>query len=123
MNLSDFNPQNSEAITITLKSPYDDTDIEFNGKPVKFTIHSMMSKPVRDAKTEADRKDLGEEERGMHILASLIQSWENVVTEDGNLKFSYDNAVKLFQEQEWIANQILAVAMDTKRFAPKTQKG
>lgn len=120
MNLSKFNPQKAKPQTLELKNPESQGVIkDGKGKPVTITVNSMQSSIARNFfidlnKRGASMKDEGE---AVRLAAALTTGWsDNIETDDGKIAFSEDNAVKLYEAEDWIGAQVIDFAGDPSNF-------
>lgn len=120
MNLSKFNPQKAKPRTLELKNPENQEVIkDAKGKPVTVTVNSMQSSTARNFfidlnKRGASMKDEGE---AVRLAAAITVGWsDNIETDDGKLEFSEDNAVKLYETEDWIGAQVIDFAGDPSNF-------
>lgn len=120
MNLSKYNPQKAKPQTLELKNPESRGVIrDGKGRPVTITVNSMQSSIARNFfidlnKRGASMKDEGE---AVRLAAALTVGWsDNIETDDGKIAFSEDNAVKLYEAEDWIGAQVIDFAGDPSNF-------
>jgi len=72
---------------------------------------------------KSNKKDLTDEqskELGAEFLAKLTVGWsENIEVEGEKLKHTYNNAVALYMEQDWIGQQVIAFVSSLENYDPK----
>ena len=63
-------------------------------------------------------EEVSAEEQALELAVAITLSWsDNIETEElGKLPFSRDNARKLFESEEWIANQIIEFGANSENF-------
>lgn len=120
VNLSKYNPQKAKPRTLELKNPANEETIrDAKGKPVTITVNSMQSSVARNFfidlnKREGSTKDEGE---ALRLAAALTVGWsDNIETDDGKLTFSQENALKLYETEDWIGAQVIEFAGDPSNF-------
>ena len=135
MKVNKFNTRKAASTPrkLSLRDPYTkETLIDEDGKTVDFFVYGMQSDKARNALKNRDRKygkgrELSDEEAarsGAEFLAAITQGWSpNVEGEDGPIPFSFEAAVDLYMEEDWIARQVQEFAMEIRNFDPLRSAG
>lgn len=59
------------------------------------------------------------EEFANESAAVRVISWRNIADESGEIKFSKEAAIEVFQEHSWIRDQVLEASRDGEKFRPE----
>jgi len=130
MDITQYNTTvaSDNAQTLSLKDPFtDELLIDEDGKTVDIYLYGIQSTAARNAVAERERKsnkkDLTDEqskELGAEFLAKLTVGWsDNIEVEGEKLKHTYNNAVALYMEQDWIGQQVIAFVSSLENYDPK----
>jgi hypothetical protein len=130
MDITQYNTTvaSDNAQTLSLKDPFtDELLIDEDGKTVDIYLYGIQSTAARNAVAERERKsnkkDLTDEqskELGAEFLAKLTVGWsDNIEVEGEKLKHTYNNAVALYLEQDWIGQQVIAFVSSLENYDPK----
>lgn len=136
MKITQYDPRKASSVPkkMSLHDPYTGVPIkDDDGKTVDFYVYGMQSDQARNAQKQRDRrsskkrKDMTEEEStriGAEFLAALTQGWSsNLETDDGPLPFTFEHAVQLYTDQDWIAQQVLQFASTLENYDPFYSSG
>jgi hypothetical protein len=130
MDITKYNTTvaSDNAQTLNLKDPFtNEVLIDEDGNTVDIYLYGVQSTAARNAVAERERKsnkkDLTDEqskELGAEFLAKLTVGWsDNIEVEGEKLKHTYNNAVALYIEQDWIGQQVIAFVSSLENYAPK----
>ena len=130
MDITKYNTTvaSDHAQTLNLKDPFtNQVLIDEDGNTVDIYLYGVQSTAARNAVAERERKsnkkDLTDEqskELGAEFLAKLTVGWsDNIEVEGEKLKHTYNNAVALYMEQDWIGQQVIAFVSSLENYAPK----
>lgn len=129
MDLSQYNTTAASDVpqSLSLRDPFTQRLLkDEDGNPVTIELYGLRSTHGRNAQAERQRrssKDMGDEEAarvGAEYLAALTAGWsKNLELGDGPLTFNRKSAVRLYLEQDWIAQQALDFAADLSNYDPK----
>lgn len=130
MDITKYNTTvaSDNAQTLNLKDPFtNEVLIDEDGNTVDIYLYGVQSTAARNAVAERERKsnkkDLTDEqnkELGAEFLAKLTVGWSsNIEIEGEKLKYTYNNAVALYMEQDWIGQQVIAFVSNLENYAPK----
>lgn len=130
MDITKYNTTvaSDNAQTLNLKDPFtNQVLIDEDGNTVYIYLYGVQSTAARNAVAERERKsnkkDLTDEqskELGAEFLAKLTVGWsDNIEVEGEKLKHTYNNAVALYMEQDWIGQQVIAFVSSLENYAPK----
>jgi hypothetical protein len=130
MDITKYNTTvaSDNAQTLNLKDPFtNQVLIDEDGNTVDIYLYGVQSTAARNAVAERERKsnkkDLTDEqskELGAEFLAKLTVGWsDNIEVEGEKLKHTYNNAVALYMEQDWIGQQVIAFVSSLENYAPK----
>ncbi len=130
MDITKYNTTvaSDNAQTLNLKDPFtNEVLIDEDGNTVDIYLYGVQSTAARNAVAERERKsnkkDLTDEqskELGAEFLAKLTVGWsDNIEVEGEKLKHTYNNAVALYMEQDWIGQQVIAFVSSLENYAPK----
>jgi hypothetical protein len=130
MDITQYNTTvaSDNAQTLSLKDPFtDELLIDEDGKTVDIYLYGIQSTAARNAVAERERKsnkkDLTDEqskELGAEFLAKLTVGWsDNIEVEGEKLNHTYNNAVALYMEQDWIGQQVIAFVSSLENYDPK----
>jgi hypothetical protein len=96
-----------------------------DGATLDFYIYGAHSDNARNAIKDRERKNanLTQDEAvdiGAEFLAQITQGWSgNIEDDDGPLVYSHKAAVKLYKDQDWIAQQVLNFSQNLGNYDPK----
>jgi len=130
MDITKYNTTvaSDNAQTLNLCDPFtNEVLVDDNGDTVDIHLYGIQSTAARNAMAERERKsnkkDLTDEqskELGAEFLAKLTVGWsDNIEVEGEKLKYTYNNAVALYMEQDWIGQQVIAFVSSLENYAPK----
>lgn len=124
MNVNQYNTTLACNIPrkLSLRNPYNgETLRDAKGNTVDIYLYGMLSDHARNAvKSQARHEDRQDDQVGGEILAALTQGWsDNLEDDDGPIPFTRERAARLYIEQDWIANQVLAFVKDLGNFNPR----
>jgi len=130
MDITKYNTTvaSDNAQTLNLKDPFtNQVLIDEDGNTVEIYLYGVQSTAARNEVAErerkSNRKDLTDEqskELGAEFLAKLTVGWsDNIEVEGEKLKHTYNNAVALYMEQDWIGQQVIAFVSSLENYAPK----
>jgi len=113
LNIEDLNESGAELV-IYHPISYEPTDI-------KLIVHGFNSRAYKSANRELSKykaKDGHNAEfTTLHfIVASMIKSWENLEGESGQIEFSVDNAIELFNTSPFVFAQVEAFIENRSNF-------
>ena len=89
-------------------------DTEGNDTDIKITVISMKSNKAQKAFL-ANRN----EDTDIKIASLLTIGWENILMNGKEIKFSKDEAIKLYDNYPLIGNQVSAFILDEQNFLKK----
>ena len=130
MDITKYNTTvaSDNAQTLHLRDPFtNEVLVDENGDTVDIHLYGIQSTAARNALAERERrsnkKDLTDDqskELGAEFLAKLTVGWsDNIEVEGEKLKFTYNNAVALYMEQDWIGQQVVSFVSRLENYAPK----
>ena len=130
MDISKFNTTTASdnAQTLHLRDPFtDEVIMDENGDSLDIYLYGIQSTAARNAIADRERKSnkgkmSAEANRrlGAEVLASLTVGWSDNIEADGEpLKHNYQNAVKLYMENDWIGQQVIQFVNNLENYAPK----
>jgi len=130
MDISKFNTTTASdnAQTLHLRDPFtDEVIMDENGDSLDIYLYGIQSTAARNAIADRERKSnkgklSSEASRrlGAEFLASLTVGWSNNIEAEGEpLKHNYQNAVKLYMENDWIGQQVIEFVNNLENYAPK----
>lgn len=130
MDISKYNTTlaSDQAQTMSLRDPFtQQLLVDEKGNTVDFYLYGIQSTAARNAIAERERRSnkskLSAEETlklGAEFLAALTVGWsDNIEIGGETLPFSHNNAVKLYMEQDWIGQQVIAFINNLENYAPK----
>ena len=113
LNIEDLNESGAELV-IYHPISYEPTDI-------KLIVHGFNSRAYKKASRELSKYKAKEshnpEFTALHfIVATMIKSWENVESENGQIEFSVDNAIELFNTSPFVFAQVEAFIENRSNF-------
>ena len=79
-------------------------------------FNAYMEECSKDGKEPEDEK---KREFTAKMLAECAEDWENVKAQGKDVKFSKENAFKLFHKHEWLAGQVANAIMDVDTMLEK----
>lgn len=129
MDISKFNTvsASNKARALKLKNPFTNEYIEDeNGNNLEIMLYGVKSTAGKNALAERDRSGkndkLTDEENkkiGIEFLAALTAGWsDNFELGDEKLKYNRENAIRLYQSEDWIADQVYLFVMNLKNYDP-----
>lgn len=80
------------------------------------TLRAQIDRQITERKLELTAADL--EERLIERLTAITLRWENISLDGAPHTFSPENARRLFTEQLWIREQVVAFVEDRANFLP-----
>jgi len=130
MDISKFNTTTASdnAQTLHLRDPFtDEVIMDENSDSLDIYLYGIQSTAARNAIADRERKSnkgkmSAEASRrlGAEFLASLTVGWSENIEADGEpLKHNYQNAVKLYMENDWIGQQVIQFVNNLENYAPK----
>lgn len=131
MDLNRFNTTVASDIeqTLELINPYTGQVIlDENDQPLELYLYGMQSTAARNALADRERKSgknktptLEQSRRiGAEFLAAITAGWSDNFELDGEpLKYSRQNAIKLYMEQDWIGRQAMDFAGEITNYDPE----
>ena len=95
--------------------------ITFENTDITITVFGVGSRAFKNGKREAAKaKVLSKSESEDYIIhyiaASMIKSWENVEDDEGEIEFSINNAINLFETCPFIYRQLESFIEDNSNF-------
>ena len=115
---------------MSLKDPFSGKILkDENGKTLDIFLYGKDSDRARQVSFEIERKfgkvenrtEEEQEQATIYKLARVTENWsDNIEDDEGQIKFSFENAQKLYSEQEWIALQAFRFVLDLSNFDPLT---
>ena len=132
MDISKLNVKKACGVPrrMSLVHPFSgETLIDEDGKTLDLFIYGIKSDVARNAVKDRDRKygsvkKMTQEQQaqsGAEFLAALTQGFtENIEGESGPYKTgnTYEAAVRMYLEQDWIAEQVQAFSMNIGNYDP-----
>lgn len=129
MDLSAFDAKHADnGADMVLENPSTGEAFEHKGKPITIRLAGTDSKVYRKkAKEINDKRLVGmmknrnkapsmSEREQCELLASCTLGWYGVGNADGDITFSYDAAVDLYEQFPWIKDQVDAFIGDRANF-------
>lgn len=111
--------------TLKLRNPYTNEVIKDGDKFLELNLLGIKSDMAKNASAEQKRKksdEMTDEQSakvGAEFLAKLTTGWsDNFEIGDEKLKFTFENAVKLYLAEDWIANQALNFVTNLRNYDP-----
>jgi hypothetical protein len=118
MKINKYNTRDACNIPkpLSLKDPFNgETLIDEDGKTVDIFIYGRDSDVAKNALRDRERRygkqatltpEQGEQ-AGAEFLAAITQGWSpNLEDESGPIEFTKEAAIKLYKDNDWIANQV-----------------
>ena len=128
MDLSTLNTNAASDIAkkMKLRNPFTNELIKDESEsPIEFEVLGMQSQAGKNAiadqmrKSRADMTDEELDRNGAELLARLVVSWsDNIHLGKEKLSYSYENAVRLFMSEDWIAKQVLNFSTKLRNYDP-----
>ena len=133
MDLTKFNTTlaSDEEQTMSLVNPFtEETIIDDDGNTLDIYVYGIKSTAARNAHAERERRSGNRKlsfeasmREGAKFLAAITAGWSGNLELNGEpLKFSRENAVKLYMDQDWIGKQVLDFSQDMSNYDPKYTK-
>ena len=94
----------------------------YDGKdPITITVRGIESQTARAVakkhrQNEARGIKLSEDDKGLDNLNALIIDWAHIGNANGDLECTPENVRAVLAEYDWIAQQVLAFAMERSNF-------
>lgn len=130
MDLAALNPIKACDVPadVTIRHPGYKTPLQSDeGEVLAVTVYGMQSTVARNAGAQAarDRTETSTEDEqaeiGAKYLAALTVGWSDFLELNGEpLPFSFENAVKLYMQEDWLARQVYVFANNLVNYYPKT---
>lgn len=102
--------------------------LDDEGRTADIFVYGMKSTAARNANAARSRKakaNLSDEESaklGAEFLADLTVRWsDNIELGGERLEFNRQNAIRMYLEQDWVAEQVLRFVVEIENFDPKRQ--
>ena len=134
MDLSKFNTTlaSDQEQKLSLINPFtEELIVDEIGNTLDIYVYGIKSTAARNAHAERERR-AGKNSKlsfeasmreGAKFLAAITAGWSANIEMNGEvLKFTRDNAFKLYMEQDWIGKQVLDFSQDMSNYDPKHSK-
>jgi hypothetical protein len=124
MDLSKLNTQKAanQSADVVLVNPFNGEVLkDSKGGKVVINVMGFQSEAARNKIASQKRvKHADQEKQGAELLATLTTGWTDNIELDGKkLDYSFDNAVMLYEREDWVARQVLDVATNIANYEPK----
>lgn len=136
LNRFDARPQANKGVIYTLKNPEDmGIDLLNAGKPIRFRVHGTDSDRFIKANNAKRGDEMADTRKGVkfsqslsdlrvrQLVAAAVSDWENIPkcwVEGGDdetpITYTDENCRKLFENLNWVQEQIDVFASDRKNF-------
>lgn len=124
MDLSKLNTQKAanQSAEVVLVNPFNGEVLkDSKGGKIVINVMGFQSEAARNKIASQKRaKHADQEKQGAELLATLTTGWTDNIELDGKkLDYSFDNAVMLYEREDWVARQVLDVATNIANYEPK----